>query len=163
MISLDADLYPIKCLELSGIENIDLKKYDLQNEEAWSELINLYEGNPVYLKYIASVIQDIFLGNVSEFLTEEGLLLTEEISLKLTEIFSRLSPLERQIIGEISKYNRPVSREEIRQALPLSSMDLINGLRSLTRRSLLQRLEGDKSLFYLSPIVREYVRNCMVD
>ncbi len=163
MLCLDEDLYPIKCLELSAIENIDLKKYGLQNEKAWSELINLYEGNLVYLKDVASVIKDIFLGNVSEFLSEGGLLLTEEISLQLTEIFSRLSPIERQIIGEISKYNRPVSREDIRQALSLSSMDLINGLRSLTRRYLLQRLEGDKIMFDLSPIVREYVRNCVVD
>ena len=163
MLCLDEDLYPIKCLELSGIENIDLKKYDLQNEEVWSELINLYEGNPVYLKYIASVIKDIFLGNVSKFLTEEGLLLPEEISLKLTDIFSRLSPIELEIIREISKYNQPVSREDIRQALSLSSMDLINGLRSLTRRYLLQRLERDKIMFDLSPIIREYVRNCMVN
>ncbi|MGB3508443.1 MAG: hypothetical protein WBA93_04240 [Microcoleaceae cyanobacterium] len=91
------------------------------------------------------------------------MLLTEEICLKLTEIFSRLSPIERQIIGEISKYNRAVSREDIKQALSLSSMDLINGLRSLTRHYLLQRLEGDKIMFDLSPIVREYVRNCVVD
>ncbi|MGK7921787.1 MAG: NB-ARC domain-containing protein [Trichodesmium sp.] len=163
MISLDEDLYPIKCLELSAIKNLDLKKYGLQNEEAWSKLINLYEGNPVYLKYIASVIKDIFLGNISDFFTEEGLLLTEEIRLQLTEIFSRLSPIEQQIIGEIGKYNKPLSREEIKQALSLSSMDLINGLRSLTRRYLLQRLEGEKIMFDLSPIVREYVRNCAVD
>lgn len=29
MLCLDEDLYPVKCLELSGIENIDLKKYGL--------------------------------------------------------------------------------------------------------------------------------------
>ncbi|NER02967.1 MAG: hypothetical protein F6K17_10190 [Okeania sp. SIO3C4] len=46
--------------------------------------------NQVYLEYIAGVIKDIFRGNVSDFLTEEGLLLIEEIRLKVAEIFSKI-------------------------------------------------------------------------
>ncbi|NET42196.1 NB-ARC domain-containing protein [Okeania sp. SIO2B3] len=162
MLCLDEELYPIKCLELSGIENINLKKYGLQNEESWSKLINLYEGNPVYLESIVGVIKDMFRGNVSNFLTEEGLLLIEEIRLKVAERFSRLSPIEQEIIREISKHNEPVSREYLKQSLSLSSIDLINGLRSLARRYLLQKTETNEILFNLSPIVREYAIKFLV-
>jgi hypothetical protein len=36
----------------------------------------------------------------------------------------------------------------------------MNGLRSLGQRYLLQRIEGEKVLFDLSLVVREYVRTC---
>jgi hypothetical protein len=37
-------------------------------------------------------------------------------------------------------------------------MELVNGLQSLRRRYLLTTIEGDKTLFNLSPIFREYVK-----
>ncbi|NES73682.1 MAG: hypothetical protein F6K24_55090 [Okeania sp. SIO2D1] len=163
MLCLDEDLYPIKCLELSGIENIDLKKYGLQNEEAWSKLINLYEGNPVYLKDVASLIKNVFLGKVSEFLNEDSLIITEDMKSRLSELFHRLSPPEQKLILRLSKSNESMSRDNLRQDLEVSSIDLINGLQSLSKRYLLKRIEGDKILFDLSPIVREYVINCRID
>ena len=158
MISLDEELYPVKCLELQGLDNTEiLKKLGLKDEKSWFKLINLYEGNPVYLKDIASLIKNIFLGEVSEFLSENNLLLTEDIKFRFNELFHRLSPIEQQIVLELSKSNQPVSREDLIQALSLSSMDLINGLQSLRKRYLLKTIEGEKFLFNLSPIFREYV------
>ena len=157
MISLDEELYPSKSLELQGLDNTDiLKPYGLKDEESWLTLIELYEGNPVYLKNIAILIRKIFLGKVSEFLTEDSLLLTEDIKSRCNELFTRLSPIEQQIILELSKSNQPVSRDDLRQNLTLSSTDLINGLQSLSKRYLLKTIEADKVLFDLSPIFREY-------
>jgi hypothetical protein len=158
MISLDEELYPIKSLELQGLDNNDiLKSYGLKDESSWLRLIELYEGNPVYLKNIASLIKKIFLGKVSEFLREDSLVLTEDIKFRFNELFTRLSPMEKQIILELSKTNQPMSREDLRQVLSLSSVDLINGLQSLNKRYVIKTTEEDKILFNLSPVFREYV------
>ena len=84
MICLDQELYPAQCLQLEGLDNIEiLKNQGLQNEENWSKLIDLYEGNPVYLRDIANLVNNIFLGKVSDFLREYGLLLTEDINITI--------------------------------------------------------------------------------
>ncbi|MCC3437136.1 MAG: AAA family ATPase [Oscillatoriales cyanobacterium] len=159
MLCLDQDLYPVKCLELEGVDNTKiLKNQGLKDEQHWSKLINLYEGNPVYLKDIASLIKNVFLGKVAEFLAEDSLILTEDMKSRLSELFHRLSPIEQQIVLELSKSNQPVSREDLRQGLELSSMDLINGLQSLNRRYLLKRIELEKILFDLSPLFRISLR-----
>ena len=158
MLCLDEELYPVKCLELKGIENIQiLNNWGLKDQESWLKLINLYEGNPVYLKDIASLIKTIWAGKVSEFLQEDSLLLTENIKSDLNELLERLSPIEQQIAVEVSKSSQPVSREDLRQSLSLSSMDLINGLQSLSKRYLLKTIEGEKICFNLSSVFREYI------
>jgi hypothetical protein len=58
----------------------------------------------------------------------------------------------------MSKSYQPVTREHLRENLSLSSMDLINGLQSLKRRYLVTTIEGDETLFNLSPVFREYVK-----
>lgn len=130
----------------------------MKDEQYWSKLIDLYEGNPVSLKDIASLIKNVFLGNVADFLAEDSLILTEDMKSRLSELFHRLSPIEQQIVLELSKSNQPVSREDLRQSLELSSMDLINGLQSLNRRYLLKRIEREKILFNLSPLFRISLR-----
>ncbi|MEA5528051.1 ATP-binding protein [Dolichospermum sp. UHCC 0684] len=157
MICIDEELYPVKCLELQGLDNTDiLKNQKLKDEESLSKLINLYEGNPVYLQDISSLIRNIFQGKISDFLSE-GLLLTENMKYQLSELFNRLSTVEQQIVLEMSKSNQPVNREQLRESLSLSSMELINGLQSLKRRYLVTTIESDKTLFILSPVFREYV------
>ena len=164
MISLDEDLYPIKCLDLQGLDYTEIvKKWGLKDDECWTELSDLYGGNPVYLKDIASLIKSIFGGKVADFLKEDSLVVTKDMKSRLTELFKRLSSTEQEIILQLSKFDLPVSREDLRQSLSLSSSDLMNGLRSLGQRYLLQRIEGEKVLFDLSLVVREYVRTCCQD
>jgi hypothetical protein len=164
MISLDEELYPINCLELEGLDNIEiLKNWVLKDDETWVQLSNLYGGNPVYLKDIASLIKNIFGGKVADFLKEDSLIVTKHMKSRLTEVFKRLSPTEQEILLQLSKFDLPVSREDLRQSLSMSSMDLMNGLRSLGQRYLLQRIEGEKVLFDLSLVIREYVRTCCQD
>lgn len=79
------------------------------------------------------------------------------------QLFNRLSPIEQQLILELSKFYHPVSREDLRRNLDLSSSDLINGLQSLQQRYLLQKINEKTILFNLSPVFREYVKNCCRD
>jgi hypothetical protein len=185
MECLDEDLYPIKCLELSGLSDVNiLKNTGLKDEELWSNLINLYEGNPMYLKDVSILIKDIFDGNVADFLAENsstGILpvcgdkilpicgdkilpvVTNKTRSRLNQLFNRLSPIEQQLALQLSKIDQPVSRENLREKLDLSSRDLINGLQSLQHRYLVTKIKGDKIRFKLSPVFREYVRNCCQD
>ncbi len=164
MISLDEDLYPIKCLDLQGLDHTEiLKKWGLKDDEAWAEFSDMYGGNFVDLKDIASLIKSIFCGKVADFLKEDSLIVTKDMKSRLTELFKRLSPTEQEILLQLSKLDVAVSREDLRQSLSMSSMDLMNGLRSLGQRYLLNRIEGEKVLFDLSLVVREYVRNCCQD
>ncbi|WP_071189882.1 NB-ARC domain-containing protein [Trichormus sp. NMC-1] len=158
MLCLDEELYSVKCLELSGLSNIDIfHKLKLKDEQIWSNLIDLYGGNLVYLKDISNVIKNIFQGSVADFINE-GFLLTEDMKFQLDELFNRLSPIEKNIISTIGKFSQPVAREHLKATISLSSTELINGLQSLNRRYLLTTIETEKTLFNLSPIFQEYVK-----
>jgi len=164
MECLDEELYPIKCLELSDLDDMAiLKCTGLKDEDSWLKLINLYEGNPGYLKSIAMAIKKIFDGNVAEFLAENSLIITKDMQYNFHQLFNRLSPREQQLVLELSKFDRPVSREYLRESLDLSSMDLINGLQSLQQRYLVRKIKEDKILFKLSSVFQEYVKNCCQD
>jgi hypothetical protein len=43
------------------------KAKELSDSEHWKELIQRYQGNPLYLKIAATSIQELFQGKVSEF------------------------------------------------------------------------------------------------
>ena len=161
MISLDSELYPIHCLELSGLDNAAteiLKNQGLKNEQNWLNLINLYESHPKYLQYISILIKDVFQGEVIEFIKENNLILTEDFKTLFDVIWMRLSEVEKEILVKISQNEQPISRDEIKQVLSLSSMDIINGLQSLIRRFLVSKLENDQKLYTLSAVFKEYLR-----
>lgn len=163
MTSLDNELYPVQSLELGSLDDSSkkmLRHQGLKNEDNWSQLIDLYEGNPLYIQYICPLVKDLFQGEVAEFLGEDSLILTEDFKSLLKILFLRLSDIEREMVLEISKNNQPFSREGLRNSLSLSSMELVNGLQSLARRCLLKKIEGEQTLFSLSPVFREYVRLC---
>lgn len=160
MISLNDEVYPSYCLELSGLGNSAsqlLKKHCLKDENSWSTLIDLYEGNPSYLQNIIGLIQELFDGNVADFLEEKVVILTEDIKSMLNELSQRLSSVEQQILSELAQYDIPLSRKEIQPNLSLSSMELINGLQSLNRRYLIKTITEKDIKFSLSPVFREYV------
>jgi hypothetical protein len=161
MISLDSELYPIHSLELSGLDNAAteiLKNQGLKNEETWLNLIKLYETHPKYLQYISIVIKDIFDSDVSEFIKENKVILTEDFKNMLDITWIKLSNIEKQILLNISQDEKPVTRDNIRNSLSLSSEDLINSLQSLTRRFLLTKLNTDEKLLNISSIFRKYLQ-----
>jgi len=159
MQCLDDELYPIKSLELSGLEAGEiLKSTGLKDEDAWLNLIKLYQGNPGYLKNIAITIKNIFDGHVAEFLAENTLVVPKEMQFSFNHLFQRLSPIEQQIVLELSQFDQPVTREDLMEGLHLSSMDLINGLQSLQQRYLVTKIRENRVLFKLDPVFKEYVR-----
>lgn len=163
MISLDTELYPSHCLELFGLAEFDtahypLKKGEAKNQEAWLQLINLYEGNPRFIQSVITLIKDVFDGDLSEFIKEDSLIVTEDMKSIFDAIWQRLSAVEKTMLLELSEQNQPMSREDIKQLLSLSSTEIINGLQSLTKRFLLTPLSGNQKLFSLSVVLRKYLK-----
>ncbi|MBE9239202.1 hypothetical protein IQ227_25130 [Anabaena aphanizomenioides LEGE 00250] len=164
MESLDPELYPIKSLEISGLYHSDiLQNTGLKNQDSWLDLIKLYTGNLMFLKTITVLIAKNYDGEVVEFLAENTLHITQQMQSHFQETFNRLSPIEQQIVLQLSKFENPISREELRQTLietlNLSSVDFNNGLQSLQQRYLVSKLKEDKVMFSLSSVFWEYVRN----
>ena len=161
MHCLDNELYSIKCLKLSGIENVDLlKNKNLKDEDTWLNLITLYEGNPIYLQDIASLIKDVYDGYVSEFLGEDNLIITSKMQSHFRQLFNRLSSPEKEVVLKLIKFDTAVTRNELKQDLELSSTDFINSLQSLQKRYLVRKnINEGKILFNVSPVFKEYVRN----
>lgn len=157
---LDQQLSPVKSLELLGLNDINiLDNLGLNNQDSWLQLIQLYQGNSTYLKDIVILIQDVYDGEVTEFLAENSLIITQNIQSHFHDLFNRLSAIEKQIILELSKLNQPISREDLKQNLALSSVDFVKGLQSLQQRYLVTKIKENKILFKLSPVFREYLFN----
>ncbi len=135
-----------------------LEKEDLLDEEKWSELINIYGGNPHWLKIAATVIKDSFGSRVREYLQYKPLFLGEELTVILEQHLSRLSELEKQILFQISSQKEPVSISWLRENSDRSNSDILNAIRSLGKRSLIEKIEEQNStLFTAQPIFQEYL------
>jgi hypothetical protein len=106
MECLDEELYPIKSLELSGLDNPEiLKNTGLKNEDSWLKLIKLYEGNLLYLKSISILINKNYDDQVADFLAENILHITNQMQSHFYETFHHLSPQEQQIVLELRNAN----------------------------------------------------------
>ncbi|TAE57003.1 MAG: AAA family ATPase [Nostocales cyanobacterium] len=164
MKCLEQELYPIKCLPLSGLYDVDiLRNSDLQCQESWLKLINLYAGNFKDLKSVISLIHNNYDGDVGEFLSENNLLITNQMQSRFREIFNRLATQEKDIVLSLSKFDIPVTREDLKQHSRLSIIDFNNGLQSLQQRYLVTKIKNEKILFQLHLVFREYVRNFCQD
>lgn len=138
-----------------------LKEKGLSEEPLWSELIKPYRGNPLALKIVATTIEDLFAGSVSEFLIQNTLFLGD-FEYLLYQQYQRLSPLEKEIMYWLAVNIKPVSVYELRDKLHLeiSLSELLKVLESLGRRSLIEKLkEKNTTLLSLQPLVMKYVKN----
>ncbi|MEG3991379.1 NB-ARC domain-containing protein [Microcoleus sp. S28C3] len=158
--ALKGENLPVRTLQLKGIDAAAeiFRQKSLLNPETWENLINTYQGNPLWLKIVATTIQEIFRGRVAEFLKYDRLFLGEELAATLHPQINRLSELEKKLISQLSREANSVSIEQLLQDADLSPSDLFNGLQSLGRRSLVEIEEQEnETLFSVCPVVRQYV------
>jgi hypothetical protein len=159
--ALKGENSPVRTLQLKGIcaaATEIFRQKSLLNPETWENLINTYRGNPLWLKIVATTIQEIFRGRVAEFLKYDMLFLGEELAATLHPQINRLSELEKKLISRLSREPNPVSIEQLLKDAELSPSELFNGLQSLGRRSLVETEEQEnETLFNLCPVVRKYV------
>jgi NB-ARC domain len=130
------------------------------SDQEWQQVFQFYAGNPLALKIVASAMQELSQGDMSELMSflERGELQFENINDLLERQFKRLSPVEQEIIYWIAMNRKPISISELSTniASEETRKQLFDGLASLIRRSLVERIEN-KQLLLLQPVVMEYV------
>lgn len=163
---LQGQTRPIRCLQLAGLALSDGQKI-LQAEGVFGtdaeqqELLTRYAGNPLAVKIAATTIQELFCGNISQFL-EQGVGIFGDICDLLNQQFERLSELGSVVMYWLAINREPVSLAELRQDLvfPIMPQKLLETLESLERRSLLERSFAG---FTLQNVVMEYVIDRLIE
>jgi WD40 repeat protein len=130
-------------------------------DEACDRLIEIYAGNPLALKIVTSTIQELFDGDIAEFLNE-GIAFFGDIGDLLDEQFNRLSRLEKQIMFWLAVNQEPMSLTELSEDITafISKRALIEAVESLGRRPLIEKL-GNR--FSQQPVVMEYMTERIVE
>ncbi|MEB3178744.1 MAG: NB-ARC domain-containing protein [Nostocaceae cyanobacterium] len=180
--TLEGETLPVRTFQLSGLsenealELIRSKSFFCGSDSAWKNLIQHYAGNPLALKIIATTIQELFDGDITEFITQ-GTKVFGSIYDLLSQQFHRLSVLEKDLMYWLAINREPVNITEMRAdlVLPIPSMKLLEALESLSRRSLIEKkLIAKQSIaqttisqtqvqFTLQPVVMEYVTEQLIE
>jgi WD40 repeat protein/predicted XRE-type DNA-binding protein len=160
----------IHSLRLSGltqenVEEIFQKKGLTVSPEEGQTLVEQYAGNPLALKMVATTIQELFAGDIAQFL-EQGTVIFGDISNLLDQQFERLSDLEKQTMFWLA-INRewvtlPELRDDIIPAVAVKS--LLEALESLQLRSLIEKSTSTQLVsFTQQPVIMEYVTERLID
>ena len=148
----------IRTLQLAGLDIAAgreiLRDCGLEEIENSQALIHRYEGNPLWLKSVANLIQELGIG-VTELLLDDTILLPEDLKDVLQQQYDRTSELEKQVMSLLATENQPVNLAKLLEKAQISSSDLLNALQSLSRRCLIEK-EG--SLYTLQPVLRQYIK-----
>lgn len=150
-----------KTLQIQGLgesatELLKVKK--LTDEDRWLELINLYSDNPLWLNIIASTIQDLFNGSVSQFLSYSHLFLGD-LEPILQEHYRRLSESEKLVMQWLA--NQDIGGDISSKPPDFSATnDFLAAIQSLRKRGLIKKsLSKEGSVFTLEPVLKQYVKN----
>ncbi|NEO53398.1 MAG: ATP-binding protein [Okeania sp. SIO3B5] len=162
--TLETENHPIKTLHLKGLEKAEATKIlatkakELTDEEKWSELITVYQGHPTWLNIIAATIKEFYNGRVSQFLAEQNEIYLDNLEPILESHFERLSPSEKKVAYWLATQNEPVNICQRPANSELSKSDFLDSMKSLCRRSLIEKKElENQSVFDLNPVFKQYI------
>ena len=165
IVMMEGENRPVRSLCLKGLDSQAkkiFKEKQLLDPNSWDDLIQLYRGNPLALKIVASTIQELFGGKVSAFLRQETIVFGELNDI-LDEQFEYISALEQEILYWLAIECQPISLSQLRADIlaPVAQAELIEALESLLRRSLIERtvVEEDVIFSLQQPVVSQYVIN----
>ncbi len=165
--ALEGETLPVRALKLAGLNYAEslsiLKAKGLVNikEEECKLLIDWYAGNPLFLKLVATAIQELFVGNVYEFL-EQGTVVFGEIRATLDQQFLRLSQLEKHVMYWLTLNQDFISVRKLQKDIvPRVSQRLIlEAIELLLMRSLIER---QISTFSQTPVLLEYIAERIIE
>ncbi|MCJ8282129.1 MAG: NB-ARC domain-containing protein, partial [Rivularia sp. ALOHA_DT_140] len=160
---------PVKVLQLRGLNlqdaNTILKDKGFTDctcsEEHLKQLVELYSGNPLALKMVATTLYDLFNNNVAEFLNQihKKTAVYGDIRTLLEEQFKRLSKLEKQLMYWFAINRDFVCLAHMKKDLIVpDNIRILEALESLLRRSLIEKVAGvGARRFRQQSVVMEYV------
>ncbi len=162
----------VRTLQLAGLNSADgrellqLKGSFQGSKNEWQRLVSAYAGNPLALKIMATTIQKLFDGNITDFLNQQTFVFGNIRSL-IDQQFERLSDSEKTVIYWLAIYRDFTTFAELKSDIfpQKSPQDLIDALESLEQRSLIEKaklVSSDRIQFSLQPVVIEYLTERLV-
>ncbi|MDQ2096167.1 MAG: NB-ARC domain-containing protein [Tychonema bourrellyi B0820] len=149
-------------LQLTGLGEAAteiLREKGLLDEEYWPELIEFYQGNPLWLKLVAQTINNLFSGRVSQYLSYQPVFLSDELTPILQQHYQRLSEIEKQVISQLSNEIEPVSFTQFMAKCQGSQGELFKAIQSLARRGTIEKLSCEtETVFTIPPVLKQYVK-----
>ena len=149
-------------LQLTGLGEAAaeiLREKGLLDEEYWPELIELYQGNPLWLKLVSQTINNLFSGRVSQYLSYQPVFLSDELTPILQQHYQRLSEIEKQAISQLSNEIEPVSFTQWMAKCQGSQGELCKAIQSLARRGMIEKLSCEtETVFTIPPVLKQYVK-----
>ncbi|NES20243.1 MAG: hypothetical protein F6K41_15250 [Symploca sp. SIO3E6] len=165
--ALEGECLPVRSWQLAGLpaqegEEILESKGLTGSQQQKEQLTQLYHGNPLALKLVATSIQELFAGDIGEFLGQ-GIVIFNGIRQLLEQQFERLSSLEKQILYWLAINREPVTCHQLREDLVprVSQGRILEGLEYISGRCLIDKVTP--TLFTLQPVVMEYVSDRLVE
>jgi WD40 repeat protein len=165
----EGNTLPVRSLALQGLDRLDAEALfadkGLVNieQQALTEVLRHYAGNPLALKIIASAVFDLVDGNLANVIPylRRGVLQFDDINDLLARHFNRLSAAERQVIYWLAVNREPVAIADLELDMVQDNLScpLPEVVRSLRNRSLVTQ---HNQLFSLEPVVMEYVTQRLV-
>ncbi|MFM6189072.1 MAG: AAA family ATPase, partial [Planktothrix sp.] len=149
-----------KTLQLQGLGQAAtqlLAERKLTDQHKWSELIQRYSGNPLWLNIIASTIKDLFNSHVEQFLSYKTLFLGD-IEPLIKQHYQRLSESEQLLMLGLANQDKTVNI--LSKPTEFSSdTDFLRAIQSFKKRGLIQQVRNNKESYWsLEPVIKEYVK-----
>lgn len=131
------------------------------SEQHKQTLANCYGNNPLAIKIVTSSIQDIFDGDIEQFLQQDTILFNGLRRL-LEQQFERLSYLEKTVMYWLAINREWTAIADLAEDIvpAVSRANLLEALESLTWRSLIEKRLGR---YTQQPVVMEYVTDCLIE
>ena len=162
---LEGEKSQVRSLLLTGFSLKDARLFLAKdNKQDWNKLIEIYQGHPLALKIASKTIEDIFNGNVAEFVAQKTFIFGE-IEEIFDRLFENLSKRETEIVYWLTVESEPVSLARIQKNISsFTSAELIEGLISLEKRGLLETSQSQtQSLFSIGSIIKAYVSKKLIE
>ncbi|AFY91690.1 NB-ARC domain-containing protein [Chamaesiphon minutus] len=165
--NLEGITLPVRAIALTGLSPNDSDRLfaaiGLSSSSAIDrhKLIEVYGGNPLALKIVATSIREIFDGNVDGFLHAETTVFNG-IRRLLDQQYQRLMPIERQVMTWLAIDRDWATLAQLQADIvpAVSTQGLMEALESLSRRSL---IEQKNARFTQQPVVMEYMTEHLIN
>lgn len=155
---MQGKILPVRCLKLYGISQTEVasvlqaKGLNVSAEEA--RLLNeKYAGNPLFIKIVATAIQELFDENVSDFLEQNTIVFGDILDI-LNQQFNRLTAIEKEIVYQLALNHQLGSWQNMQSLNYLSRREIIEAIESLERRTIIEKQAVN---FVQKQVISEYV------
>jgi AAA ATPase domain len=120
-----------------------------------SKLVEIYTGNPLALKIVATTIEELFDLDIDCFLAAETFIF-DEIRQLFDQQFERLSEREQMVMYWLAIERELVGWQDLQAEIvpPIAKVELLDTLKSLRRRCLIEQSQGK---FTQQAAILEYV------